>query len=51
MEEEQLKEAFNVFDKDGSGEISARELFNLLTKVFSDRSQDDVKAISGVSIF
>lgn len=49
--EQQLRDAFNVFDTDHSGKISARELVDCLRKVLPPgTSDDDVKATAYVSL-
>jgi len=45
MSEADWREAFNQFDTDGSGVISARELVNCLEQLLGDRD----KAISAAS--
>ena len=49
--EEQLREAFKVFDKNGDGFISAAELRHVLTNVgekMADEEVDDIMKVAGV---
>ena len=49
--EKELREVFNLFDTDKSGQISARELVNCLRKIMPESSsEDDIKALAYVSI-
>ena len=45
---DQLKQVFDVFDKDKSGVIDCRELLQALLDL--GKSEDDAKAIAGVSL-
>ena len=51
--EADLRAVFDDFDADKSGEISATELLNALTKVYADdktKTPEDIKVIAGVSL-
>lgn len=39
----EIREAFNVYDKDGSGKISRKELLHLMSKFHKDVSEDDIE--------
>lgn len=47
MSEETLKAAFDKFDKDGSGEISASELVSVLLEL--KKSEAEARDLAGVS--
>jgi len=44
-DEAKLKEVFNIFDKDGSGEIDCKELLTCLMQL--GKSEEECKAIAG----
>jgi calmodulin len=41
--EEELKQAFQIFDEDGSGEISAEELAHIMKKLGENITKEDVE--------
>lgn len=45
-DEDRLRAAFAKFDVDGSGEIDARELLNVLLDL--GKSEDDAKNLAGI---
>ena len=44
-QEQELKEAFNLFDKDGDGTISAKELVVVMRSIGIQPSEEDVQAM------
>lgn len=48
MKEENLRNAFRMFDKDGSGKISAEEMRDVLAGDLLDKSDLDTKEIDSM---
>jgi calmodulin len=44
-ERQQLKEAFDMFDKDGKGSISVDEIYRVMKNFGNDMSKDDIRAM------
>lgn len=51
LSEADIKQAFAQFDTDNSGEINARELVNVLSVLYSDKDDTDIKAIAHVCVY
>lgn len=49
--EEEIKEAFKVFDKDGKGTISAAELRHVLTNLGEKLSEEEVDEMIREGVF
>lgn len=49
--EAELRAVFNEFDTDKSGQIDAKELVDVLKKVYAGKkSDDDIKSLAGVRL-